>query len=267
MTSRLPILLYHDLESFQVPNEKTNRATKSTVVQYHQFESQLQYLRENGFQAISLHRFFQIKDDSNSLFKKIIITFDDGHYSHYQIAFDLLQKYNFTGTFFIITDRIDQPNYLTSAQIRELANAGMEIGSHGSSHRYLPLLPENRISDELIRSKATLEEMTGYPVHFFAYPGGHYNKKLLIQLRTSGYVGACSCLQGMNSSHTDTFLLRRLEVRRNVSIHNFHNYFNPGAIFYYQFIDKAKQMLKTAIGLNRYSKVRHQLFKFYFFKR
>ena len=267
MRSRIPILLYHDLESSEFPNEKTNLATKFTVVQGHHFESQLKYLSENGCKTISLCRFFQIKDDLKTSSKKIVITFDDGHYSHYHIAYKLLQKYNFTGTFFIIADMIDQPCYLTTSQIKEMAEKGMEIGSHGASHQYLPLLAPAKMKEELQRPKIILEDITGNSVNFFAYPGGHYNKMVLQQLRSSGYAGACSCLQGLNSSRTDPFLLRRLEVRSNVSIDDFQNYFNPINIWYYQLVDNAKRVLRATIGLHRYSKLRQKLYKFYIFKR
>ncbi len=69
-------------------------------------------------------------------------TYDDGVRAHYTHALPLHRKYGLPGTFLIITDRVeddaaaDRPRLNCSwGELREMADAGMEIASHTKSHR------------------------------------------------------------------------------------------------------------------------------------
>jgi peptidoglycan/xylan/chitin deacetylase (PgdA/CDA1 family) len=100
MASKIPILLYHDLESPDCPNEKSNPATKGTVVYAKNFEAQIKCLAEKGYETISIKDYFDIVSRKKPIPpRKIIITFDDGHYSNYYLAFPVLKKYGFKATF------------------------------------------------------------------------------------------------------------------------------------------------------------------------
>jgi len=261
-------LLYHDLASSAYPNEKSNLATKGTVVDAGKFAAQIKYLAENGYKTISIKEYFEyVKQGNYFPERKIIITFDDGHHSNYHIALPILLQYDFRAAFFIIANRINQPYYLTENQIREMVNKGMEIGSHGLTHQYLPTIDSHKVWHEVSESKKILESIIHPPVDFFAYPGGHYKKNILNLLKLSGYKGACSCLQGTNSVKTNPFLLRRIEIRRNISLHAFKYMFSPGNIAFYQAIDFLKRLFRKTVGINSYSYIRSKMYKFYLFKR
>ncbi len=268
MSSKLPILLYHDLESPDYPNEKSERATKSTVVNAATFESQIHFLAEEGYTSTSLNEYLNGSfrgEDGDS--KKILITFDDGHCSNYDLALPILKKYSFAATFFIVTDRINKRHHMSENEICEMHAAGMEIGSHGLTHRYLPLLDDTEIERELLESKLKLESILQSPVLFFAYPGGHFNDIALKMLPETGYRAACSCLIGLNRSTTAPYLLKRIEMRSRSTANDMRALFNPANIIIYQFIDTVKASLRKGLGLQAYEKLRSKFHRFYFFKR
>lgn len=264
----VPILLYHDLESPECPSDKADAAGRDTVVPAENFTDQMAWLAEQRYQTMSLGDFFAPeKTGTGQSTKRIVVTFDDGHISNYNLAFPRLLEQGFIATFFIITDRIDQNGYLSAAQVREMADAGMEFGSHGCSHRYFPLLSEAELARELRESKEKLQDITGQIVDFLAYPGGHYNKKVLSLTQACGYKGACSCLYGVNGPDTSPFLLRRMEVRRRVNVADFARYFKTGNRIVYQSLDRMKRLVKQTVGLERYTALRANGYRYYFFKK
>lgn len=268
MNQYIPILLYHDIESKSFPNEKLNIATRDTVVSLSDFQEQMEYLSRNGYKTLTLAQLFHLYENKKYIDdKSIVLTFDDGHYSNYNLALPVLRQYDFTAVFFIIADRIDTEYHLSGSQIKEMLEQGMEIGSHGLSHQYLPLLDDISIAKELHESKTILEKLTKQNIDFFCFPGGHYDQSSLKLLKTAGYKGCCSCVVGMNTIKTNPFLLRRIEVRRKCSIKDFAKNFSFIHLWFYYYIDQFKGIVKRIVGLNNYSKIRNRFYKYYFFRR
>jgi len=85
----------------------------------------------------------------------------------------------------------DRKFFLDWDQVRTMAAAGIEIGSHGCSHRILTRVPAERADDELIRSKAEIERRIGHKVQHFAFPNDDASGALLTAAATAGYRTAC----------------------------------------------------------------------------
>jgi hypothetical protein len=66
---------------------------------------------------------------------------------------------------------------------------------------------------ELSRSRHSLNRMVATPGQVFAYPFGCWNSRIVEEVRKAGYIGACTCMEGLNSTRTNPFLLRRVAVR------------------------------------------------------
>lgn len=263
-----PILLYHDIESPDCPNDKTGPAAQDTVVHADNFAAQVVWLVNRHYTTMKLSELIDATDSGkDEVSRKIMITFDDGHHSNYKLAYPILSKHNLTATFFIIADRIDRPGYLTAKQIREMANHGMEIGSHGWTHRFFPLLSDTELERELRDSKNKLADITGQAIDFLAFPGGHYDRRVLAITKSCGYAGACSCLYGLNKPDTDPFRLRRMEVRRQITLEDFARYFKNGDQFIYKSVNSLKTLVKCTIGLERYATLRAYGYRYYFFKK
>lgn len=112
-------------------------------------------------------------------------------------------------------DPYDQLPMLTDEQLREMAEAGITIGSHTVTHPALPALSRDDALRELTESKALLESEIGRPVSLFAYPFGefeHFNAEIQALVGAAGYKAACTTIRGVNQTETNPLSLLRIGV-------------------------------------------------------
>ena len=64
------------------------------------------------------------------------------------------------------------PAMLSTAQLRQLHAAGMEVGAHTDSHPILSTLPDHAARQNIADGKRQLESLIQAPVTLFAYPNG-----------------------------------------------------------------------------------------------
>ncbi len=119
--------------------------------------------------------------------RPLFMTFDDGGVSAYTKTAGLLEEYGWRGHFFITTDFIDHPHFLSRDQIRALRGRGHVIGTHSSSH---PIRISRCSWTELLRewseSVTILSEILGEPVTAASVPGGFYSRKVAEAASQSG---------------------------------------------------------------------------------
>ena len=105
----------------------------------------------------------------------VLFTFDDGGASATSIG-ELLENHNWRGHFFVTTDYIGKPGFLTATQIRDLHARGHVIGSHSCSH---PPRMSHCTSEQLMyewsNSVRILSEIVGIRVKTASVPGGYYS--------------------------------------------------------------------------------------------
>ncbi len=106
----------------------------------------------------------------------VSLTFDDGYASQYNYTLPLLKQYGFASTQYIVSGLIDVPGYLSLDQLKALAAAGQEIGSHTITHPDLTTMTKAQYTNELTASQTQLKQWTGQSVSTFAYPEGRYNQ-------------------------------------------------------------------------------------------
>jgi peptidoglycan/xylan/chitin deacetylase (PgdA/CDA1 family) len=107
------------------------------------------------------------------------------------------------------------------SQVRELSDAGMEIGSHSVSHPVLAQVEDDeRLQRELVDSKVAIERHTGRPVVSLAYPvggPGAYDDRVVAATRDAGYRFAFTYAAGPNRlGDGDRYRMKRLAVERYV---------------------------------------------------
>ena len=110
---------------------------------------------------------------------------------------------------------IDLPDDLmmTSAQVRALHNAGMEIGGHTIGHPILARIGNDAARAEIAGGKEMLEGMIVGKVRFFAYPNGKpgqdYFRDHVGMVRDLGFDAAVSTAHGAASAESDFYQLPR----------------------------------------------------------
>ena len=167
----------------------------------------MKYLQDNRYHVVSfasLEVFF--KEGTELPAQPIIITFDDGWEDQYTLAFPILAKYHYGATFFVVTNYIGDRGFLSFDQLREMSNAGMEIGSHSRSHPHLGRIQDaDVLRDEILGSKKTLEAKLSVPINEFAYPYGSYNAAAVAMVESAGYKAARASNFGIRHYQNETF--------------------------------------------------------------
>lgn len=194
----------------------------SFVVNVDVFERQLEYFFTQGYYTPPLGEVLTNSHTASSGKRKpLIITFDDGYLDNLENAAPLLQRYGFIANVFIIADFSrrtnwwDTPKNIAEAKLMEkdqvlsLRSMGIEIGSHGWSHRSLPLLDDVDLENEFVQSRRAAEDLLQTPVKYFAYPYGEVDERVKAAARKAGYVCAFATNSGPMSFHGDLLQVRR----------------------------------------------------------
>ena len=211
----LPVLMYHSV---------CEKAPTDYSVTPDQLESDLAWLRNNGFNSVSAEQVINYAYGHGELpDKPVLITFDDGFYNNLSLALPLLEKYDMRAVVSIVgryTDdyapadpHTDSYSYLTWSDVSELiASKRIEIGSHTydmhsrtNGRQGCAKLPTE--SDEEYIStlrndigilRTELHQNCGIVPTVFAYPYGALCRESLPVLRDSGILMTLTCREGMN---------------------------------------------------------------------
>lgn len=109
---------------------------------------------------------------------------------------------------------------MTWAQLREMRDGGMEIGSHGVDHQMLAKMTPAAMREELVASKRAIERELGGEAQVISYPVGGsdaYDAAVIEAVRDAGYRLGCSYRAGPERMRQDSrYDLRRIPVERDV---------------------------------------------------
>ena len=219
---RVPILMYHYISD---PPRGANDIRLDLSLSGPDFELQLRYLINEGYHSISMQDLIMhIQQGTPLPAKPIILTFDDGYKDAFTVAFPLLKKYGFTGTFFIFTQPIEKENrdYLSWQEVELMSAAGMEIGCHSYSHPDLREQPDDMLITEIVDTKKEIESHIHKPVLSFCYPASTYDSRVLQVVHEAGYWAAVTTQQGIEHTSDNRLLLRRIRVRGEAGLERFH---------------------------------------------
>lgn len=227
------ILMYHRVTERPTPDRYS--------VPVNHFREQMEWLSKN-YAAVSLRELLDRVSTKKPIDERIAaITFDDAFKDAYEWAVPVLNSFNLTATFFIVSGLIGQRSYwlesnglgdiplMSWGDVNSLARASFEIGSHTHTHADLTRLPSDQVRKELAVSRQTLEDTLGQPVEFFAYPYGRYTSETISFVREAGFRAACSTDAGFSTDTADLFALRRIEVMNKDSFRTFTRKITFGA--------------------------------------
>ena len=198
-TISLPILLYHEIN---------DTGEGESIISKQVFITHLDALKEAGYQTVTFQQLIDSVENGVDLPKKpILITFDDGYVSNYEIAYPALKERDMKATIFIIGNSVGKDTFKETGspmiphfsyeQAQEMVKSGtISIQSHTYDlHQYEPLEGNKYREGILPRSGETMEEYQdaiyqdlkksisdiqlnlGETVNVLAYPFGLHTKE------------------------------------------------------------------------------------------
>lgn len=211
----IPVLMYHSISA------APGRSTSEFVVSRAAFEEQLRFLAHNGWRTPPLSEVVREPAAAAGDARRVVLTFDDGYEDNHRVALPLLVQYGFRATIFVVADLTHRRNWwdrvvpggaslLSPWQLRELSSFGVEIGSHGMTHRRMDSLSPAQRCAELVDSRRTLEDVLGKPVEHFAWPYGAVSEECKRAAREAGYAASFAVHSGPLVMHQDLQEVRRI---------------------------------------------------------
>lgn len=178
-----------------------------------EFREQLTYLKENGYETISMRDFMLAKKDKFELPQKpIILTFDDGYKNNLEVMLPILEEFSMKATVYIITNEIGEDDMLSYEDLFKMQERGIELGSHTANHLPLTSLPLEKQAEEIKLSKLMLEWKGLNTIYTFSYPNGAYDENLPKILEENEYLTAVTGEPGINTFNTNPYLLHRVHI-------------------------------------------------------
>jgi len=209
--AEIPVVMYHSLL-------KDESMHGQYVISPDEFESDLKYLRDNGYTTVLIEDLIAYTQGSPLPEKPVLLTFDDGYYNNYLYAFPLAQKY---GSKFVIspigkysdlyTQTPDESAYYSHCtwdELKEMASTGLvEIQNHSydlhqsnggrlgvkklgseSDAQYKALL-----TSDLQHAQDAITEGAGVRPTAFAYPFGAFSKATPGIVKEMGFQCTLGC--------------------------------------------------------------------------
>lgn len=210
----LPVLLYHSV---------TNLPESDFCISPESFESDLQYLQDNGYETVSAEELIAYTAGTGTLpSKPVLLTFDDGLYNNLSTVLPMLEKYNmcaiisivgiYADTFAPDAPHKDSYSYLTWQDMQKLLESNrIELGSHTYDMHSMDLRQgctkmkgeseesyhELLFSDLSLLQTRFLEELHVQPI-VFAYPYGFVSEESKPILMEAGFQITLTSLEKPN---------------------------------------------------------------------
>jgi peptidoglycan/xylan/chitin deacetylase (PgdA/CDA1 family) len=219
--THVPILMYHYISAAP---ENGDRYVKDLAVTPENFEAQVQWLHDQGYTSITPDDLIAALWRGQPLPPKpIMFTFDDGYIDAYANAFPILKTFGYTGTFFIVTDWLDENKvgYINWDMARAMVQGGMSVQSHSRSHDDFRRRSHEWYVDQIAGSLNAIEKHTGVRPKFFCYPYGGYDNVAIRELQAAGIVAAFTENDSRYEYASNTMRLPRVRVRGSMTLRQF----------------------------------------------
>ncbi|MFN8412892.1 MAG: polysaccharide deacetylase family protein [Anaerolineales bacterium] len=215
----IPILLYHwiAISPTDGPNYTSPYYVKPEV-----FDEEMKLLHDWGYTTITIDMLLKaINEGADLPPRPMLITFDDGHLNNYTTAFPIMKKYGYTGIVYIVGNYVGIEDYMNADQLKEMAAAGWEIGSHSMSHSDLTKLEPEQKRFEIVDSKSFLETTLGVPIKTIAYPFGLSDSGVIDYAHFAGYVAGMSLGFTYDQGLGNIFTLQRRDIKGTYDVKQF----------------------------------------------
>jgi hypothetical protein len=136
---------------------------------------------------------------------------DDGWKTHLDAA-SIIERYNFTASYPIITSYVGYPAYMNWDDIAGLAQKGNDILSQTSTHANLSAVNSTTLNTELVDSRQTLRSH-GYGADILIYPYGEATHN---QTVTDKVAHVYQAAVGLEAGKADLSTLNRYDINSNI---------------------------------------------------
>jgi peptidoglycan/xylan/chitin deacetylase (PgdA/CDA1 family) len=189
------------------------------------FRRQMETLAGLGLEGVSLAEAFRRREQTGRFPERAMaLTFDDGYLSVFEQAMPVLRRHGFGATVFVVSGAVGlnarqarklnrhmDRDMIAWEQLAELADDGIEIGSHTVSHPDLRTLGREALAQELDKSRDMLQQRLHVAVDSFAYPYGRSNRAVR-EAAASRYRIACTTRLGRHKPGADVLQIRRVDA-------------------------------------------------------
>jgi len=225
----IPILLYHavtrDPPSWLAP----------WTINPHQFAGHLDALVAADCTPLTVSDLVRITTQGEVLPERpVVVTFDDGFADFATEAVPAMAARSVVSTLYVTTGalignggsrgatsrtlKLPPAPMLSWQQLAGLEELGVEIGAHSHTHPQLDTLPVVAAAEEIVHSRALLEEHMGHHVESFAYPHGYSSPAVRRVVAQQGFSSAAGVRNRFSAADDDQFCLARLTVRSETSV-------------------------------------------------
>lgn len=229
MRTSLPLLTFHAIDD------------RPSVISFptQLFQHAVERLWRGGYRTLRLEEAAtMLRQREPFPERSVVITFDDGFQSVYDLAFPILRRYHMSATVFLTVgckatldpeERLpvwEGRAMLAWNEIREMYREGIDFGAHTLTHPHLPRLTFEEMEKEIRESKNRIETVLNAPVTAFAYPYGRYDFHSREIVRRY-FDCACSDRLGLVSMNSDRYALERIDAYYLKTRRLFGLMFNP----------------------------------------
>jgi len=216
----ISIFMYHQVGHFE--SMATHRAVYCDV---NRFRAQMRYLKLIGATVLSMSEASDLLRFGAPIPPRAaVLTFDDGCENFYEHALPVLQDFGYPAIVYAIAglaggrgewlaaDGLPVPELMSYARLRQIADLGIEIGSHSRHHLRLGELPAAQATAELRDSKRQLEEVLGRAVPHVCYPYGSHTLDTVLAAAEVGYTSGVTCQRAAATAAFDPLALPRKAI-------------------------------------------------------
>lgn len=203
----VPILMYHHIAPAP-PGVRLPALWVSPAA----FAGQVRALRAAGYRAVTLGRVWDAWHGRGRLPRRpVVLSFDDGYADQVAAALPVLRRKRWPGVLNLTLDFL--PAMGGAPAVRQLLDAGWELGSHAITHADLRTLGPARLREEVSGSRARIRELFGVTPRFFCYPFGRLDATVAAAVRRAGYLAATTTRSAF-ATPRDPLRLARVQVSR-----------------------------------------------------
>lgn len=184
---RCPIVLYHSIGESGGPWTVTPA----------RFRRQIEWL-SGAFELLTVSEAIEQWQQDSLPRNPAVVTFDDGFRSTIETALPILESHGVKATHYVVPGRLGErfegSRVMDRDDVIDLRDRGHEIGAHTMSHPDLTAVDRETARCEIVKSRESIESITGDKPRSFAYPYGAFDREMTHLVREAGYESATTVI-------------------------------------------------------------------------